>query len=1140
VHVPDDLPLRAMSATAGEQLTLAIAAGEHEAASTPPAGSQHERTLTAEQAGVIERRQGALLLSAGAGTGKTAVLVERFVRAVLVDGIAPPRILAITFTERAAGELSQRLRQRFLELDQREQARDVEAAFVGTFHTFCARLLRLNALAAGVRPDFKVLDETRATRLRGAAFEDALAELVRREGDDGARLLAAYGASRLQEMLLGAYAELRSRGADEPRLPARAGPGGESAPPAAMSRVDEEATAQAFRACALLDALMVGFGRRYDALKRARGGLDFDDLELRARGLLAAHEPIREGWRERLELLMVDELQDVNPRQLALLHALERDNLFTVGDELQSIYGFRHADVGLFRARRAELAGHDAALELTYNFRARPELLQAINAVFAPRFGARYAPLQAGRGGDARCAQERDPAVELLLTDREWARAEGVPEDSGDAQGASGWRRAEAQMLAQRVAELIGAGEVRAKDVVVLLRATTALDVYAQALEEHGLATLSTVGGFWSQQEVRDLVSYLRVLANPLDELALYGTLASPLVGLSGDALALIARAGQEWGVGAWEAARRLAADRAAVSAREHERLAWFCELLGEERRERAWAGVAGALRRVLAASGYQRHLLALPAGERRIADVRKLIRAAARFEREEGGDLRGFLEHAAHAEQAPGHCEPRAPVADEELDAVRLMTIHAAKGLEFPVVCVAELGARPNARTPDLLVDGRRMGLRLARLGSPDALPVLDFEALRDERRRAQEEEEDRILYVALTRARERLLLSGVVSFKRLPQPKAGCAPIEWLAPALVEDLERRLADACEPGGRDREPEWVAEGAAGRVRCWLNAPPTLGRVLREGPLRPLAHALTAGAAPVATNGEPAGRERAGVECSPSPGDPVAQLALAAGLSYTALTQLERCGYRYYLESVLQLPEAHPASGASEQGSGGRARGKLLHRLLESFDFAGDAPIRAEQVAHAARELGEPVVQRDCAELAALLGELRGSELAERLALRGVRREQPFAFVFDPEQPMISGVIDALLVERDGRYLVVDYKSDRVGAEEDLDALVEREYDVQRLIYALAALRDGARAVEVVHWFVHRPHEGVSSCFGAAQTAALEAQLARRVHDARGRGYAVSEHPHRSLCSGCPGRGTLCSYSERETQRAYA
>ena len=209
----------------------------------------------------------------------------------------------------------------------------------------------------------------------------------------------------------------------------------------------------------------------------------------------------------------------------------------------------------------------------------------------------------------------------------------------------------------------------------------------------------------------------------------------------------------------------------------------------------------------------------------------------------------------------------------------------------------------------------------------------------------------------------------------------------------------------------------------------------------------------------------------------------------------------------------------------------------MLHRLLERFDFAGEAPVAVAEVARAERELGESLPQRERKELAEMVSGLRRSELAGRLAGSGVRREQPFAFVFDPAQPMISGVIDALAEAGGGRYLVVDYKSDAVGESDDLEARVQANYALQRLVYALAAFHDGAHEVEVVHWFLARPQEAPTALFTSAQRGALETRLRRQIEALRGRGYEVSAEPHRELCAGCPGRGTLCSWSEEQTRR---
>ncbi len=249
-------------------------------------------------------------------------------------------------------------------------------------------------------------------------------------------------------------------------------------------------------------------------------------------------------------------------------------------------------------------------------------------------------------------------------------------------------------------------------------------------------------------------------------------------------------------------------------------------------------------------------------------------------------------------------------------------------------------------------------------------------------------------------------------------------------------------------------------------------------------------------------------------------------------LSYTALSELERCGYRYYLERVLRLPER-----AAEGGGGGlpaRARGVLVHRLLQAFDFA--SPPSPRDIGLAARELGLALSRHEREELSELLRGACSTTLARRLQAGTVRREHPFAFSLDSAQPLVTGVFDLLLTEPSGS-LVVDYKSDRLAPDEDLEARVRSDYGAQRLLYALAVLRGGAPRVEVIHWFLARPHDWVSATFLAADAPALQAELLARAEHVRRAGFAVAAVPHRGLCLTCPGRATLCSWSDAETLR---
>ncbi len=1135
--------------------------------------------FTDEQRAAIEDRDGSALLAANAGSGKTAVMAERCVEAVLQDGVPVGSILALTFTEKAAGELRDRIRRRFLALGEEEHAREVDAGWIGTIHGFCARVLRSRPLAAGLDPRFEVLDEGAAERLARDAYDSAFEDWAAARGAAAVDVAAAFGAG-LRELVLAAHSTLRSRGQTRPVLPlpppapdpdpaelaaaraeaarclATAGAGKKveealdalescdralGVPgipvPAALapgelkkgSKALEQAPCAAYRAAwtayrqgcadhhariALVEIadLLTRFGAAYAEAKAARAGLDFEDLELGVRDLLAADPADRERWAERFRLLMVDEFQDTNRLQLDILEALERDNLFAVGDEFQSIYGFRHADVTIFRERRAAL-GEERTRLLTANFRSREELLDVLNGAFAPQWAERFAPLVAGGtesdSGELRLFDpgepgDTEPRVELVVTDsRGW--------EDDDRLGLTGvearpHRRAEARVIAHRLRQELEAGRA-ARDIVVLVRATASLRLFEEALEEQGVPTYVVGGrGYWSQQPVRDGLAYLAALANPLDEEALYGTLASPFCGVGSDALILLSQ-----GEGVWATLR--AGVPPGVPAEDAERLRRFAAFFAAERAHAERLPVEVLLERALEATGYDLAVLARAGGERRLANLRKLMRLAREYERAEGRDLRGFLAYAATRDLAAAR-EGEAPLESEGLDAVRLMTIHRAKGLEFPVVCVADLGRQGGGRTERLLLgaDGG-VGLRLSTPGGGATVPALAFERLAAETAADEDAEERRLFYVAMTRACERLILSGTADPEKPGQPRPGGPPIDWILPAIIGAAPQ--ADKVVHGAFDGRPT--------RTLARLVTPATIA-----------ADALIERA----RKGSPgtALPARAKVVPAPSAGRPAPQR-----LSYTALGQYAKCPYRFYLERTLRLPPVElpfPLETTAISGLDPRVRGVIAHRLLEELDFARPLAPDAETVHSLAAEEGADLTPEDVEDIRQIVVAFGASPLCARIAAATtVRREAGFSFALDPAQgALVNGFVDVLATTPDGATLVVDYKSDRIG-EEHPQQVVERDYATQRIVYALAALRNGAPAVEVAYGFLERPDAPVTATFTPKDIPALAEQLTNLAEGVLEGRHPVAAEPHRSLCGDCPGRKTLCSHPEELTLR---
>ena len=1161
--------------------------------------------LTAEQRAAVEGRDTGLFVHANAGSGKTRVLVERYVRAVVVDGVRVERILAITFTEKAAAELRARVRRRFLELGRPEAAREADAAWISTIHGLCSKLLRRHALAAGIDPDYEVLDETRAARLAIDSFDRALEEFL--ETGDPARLdlAAAHTPDRLRRMVTTVHAKRRSAGEERPELPEidPPVPGDEReeladavdealrelASHAGTARVDDAiaklegcrdvldrlppdatgdpalfdelrvkpgnvsalqgdavtaacqaldawigacATQRAYGDYVLLRELLAGFAARYAEAKEARSGLDFEDLELLACNLLEENQPLRERYRDRFVHLLVDEFQDTNRLQIRLLRLLAGDDgrLFTVGDEFQSIYGFRHADVSVFREFRSAAAEHDRVRPLTENFRSRAEILEALNAAFGPHWEDEFQPLRPG--GDGAAASPDDQlqldlggstpargrtAVELIVTDLHSQRWKPLGEAPfGDSlAGPPAWRAAEMRLLADRIRRLVDAGREPA-EIVVLLRAAADMPLYERALRERGIETY-VVGGrnYWAQQQVADLRGYLAVLANPLDQQALYTTLGSPLGGLSLDTLALLGLQARRlkrdpwWALSAEDGSDGLH-DKFTPEDREH--AADVVRKIGEHRRLAGTLSLEHLLDRVITDSGYDRTLLALPDGRRRMANVRKLMRLARRFEADRGADLRGFIDHLAEQDLLAAR-EGEAPLEAEDLQAVRLMTIHAAKGLEFPVVCVADLGRMGRGDDDALRVtDDGRVGLKIASLGGGSA-KGLGLEELEKEQDELQDEEERRIFYVAMTRAQELLVLSGATDVEKWPPEQPLGVPMNWIWRGVAPGLEAGRADGvkavvCTPDNVDElldEAARYGEAIVGEE----TAVPT-------GPLRAFERHEAAPALPV-------GR-----------------------LSYSGLARYRACGYRFYLERVVGLHElgASESVPVDQPGADELApllRGTVVHELLERLDFSDPRAPTAEDVAARLESHGAPSGAGAVEDVRRFVTAFLGSALFERLA-RAQRIRQELGFAYDIVPPgtggrglLVNGFVD-VYAEEPERVLIVDYKTDSLEGIE-ADGLVEANYSIQRLIYALAALRSGAPAVEVAYCFLEQREATVTRAWTAAEADALERELLELAGGVIEGRFEPAPEPHLHLCAQCAGRPSLCSWNEEATSR---
>ncbi len=1148
------------------------------------------REPTREQRAAIDVRGRDVLLEAGAGSGKTGVLVDRYCDLVAADEIETDRILAFTFTDKAAAQLRERVRD---ELHRRQRAApdsrllaNLISGFGGTqittIHGFCRRLLAAHPVAAEIDPRFRVLDAAEATRAAGTAFDAALVDFLAAGDREREATVAAYYVDGLREMVVETHEELRSRGQEAPELPdapavdlaaaisalqagaaeAMAAPGGSASqrdkmeraltlcagsdrepptldqlaalsigkpkqgPRAEFARLLRAAIAAAAAAgegavvYEHLGDLLRLFHRRYEDEKASRGGLDFEDLQLHSVRLLGGEHG--EAYRESFAELMVDEFQDTNRLQLRLIDALRgpETSLFLVGDEFQSIYGFRHADLAVFREQRDRFAeAHGAeVLPLSGNFRSRPEVIAAANSIGASMLPG-FRPLTVGAAPATEQPAGVGNAVELLLTERKGWDAEGIELDLPVDDKTPPEAVAEARFLAARLRELTDSG-VEPAEIVLLLRAFTHVDAYEEALVRAGLSPYVVGGrGYWSQQQVEDVRCLLATIANPLEDEPLLGALASPACGVLPDTLWILRRASGrrahlwpavERVVGAWKEAKlEEPVWLEQIPAEDLERLRHFHARIESLRREGARLSLEELVERAVADTGYDLAALIRGPAELRLANIRKLMRMAREFEANEGRDLRGFLDFLAF--RSGEDDEPVAATEAEDHEGVRVMTIHAAKGLEFPVVAVAGLGRSLAAGRPGHLVIGRgdggeeRVGMRLARFGAP-WIVLYEREALLEEATALDSVEELRLFYVAATRARERLLLSGVTGAKREPDPKPSTRISERLISAWgIEELERDSIVSLPPAPVSPDLALELPGALEvEVRVNLPSPERATELAAAAPARRPPATPAAGSPPIVEPSSPVTPRRP--------------------LSYSALDSFDRCGYRFYMESVLGMA---PVTNGGQASDRGRHLGSAVHALLEwsARHRWIEPPSAYAQRSLAANGLDDPAtVER-------ARGFVRGwveSELRAELAAAGTRTLSEVPFKIELAGALVRGTLDLLATPREGIPTVVDYKTDRLDATSPAEAAAD--YSTQRDVYAVAAQRaTDAERVRIAYVFLERPDEPViEELDGTAIEAAL-GRLEEGIAELSAGRFEVTPDPTWELCRDCPARRRLCS-----------
>jgi ATP-dependent exoDNAse (exonuclease V) beta subunit len=1094
--------------------------------------------LNVGQQAAVDSAARRIVVSAGAGSGKTRVLAVRFADAVIAGETAgeesPMRaVLLITFTEKAAGELVERVRRVFLERGRPDLAREVAGAWISTIHGFCARIVRRHALELGVDPAFGVLADPQVGVVRMEAFERATTTLLSDAGI--ARLVELHGPAALRTMTQSAYGRIRSMGASVADVAPCAAPdllgalrllipvlqdtvaaygdlkptatigsntgkfvtaieaakrlvagegtgptalevaglhpsykggrqGGEEmrtlteAANAALERASQAGvdTLAAAAAASWLD-LLDAYAMAYEDAKASLGVLDFEDLQLLTRRLWLERPDAAERYSRQFAQVMIDEFQDTNELQFEAIRPVAGRGLCIVGDVQQSIYRFRDADVGLFIDQKTAAEADEAAqsCQLTVNYRSHPELLTTLNALFEGDgfFGAEYLHLDDGG--------ERPSGVQWPAGE---PRTEAILVDKAGWEGAS-WREIEAQALARRLRALVDQGRMAPDDIVVLARAMTTAGVYVDALRTEGFEVYAgDAGGFYAAPEVADIRSLLRVLANPLDGEGVLGLLAGGFGGLSDDALCLLATSAPHADL--WHALP--AAAELGVGPGDAKRAARVCATIGLLRERLGHMRLADAILYAVSELGGEGGCAGRTGAH---GNVRKAVRLAAEFERTTPADPAAFLRYLADRETYVRK-ESSVGSAVEGAGAVRVMSVHGAKGLEFPVVVMADLGHGVSRSSDAFSVfrDGGSLtaAADVARAVTDKAPEASAWKRGDEEEGRLDLEESKRVFYVACTRAEQVLILTGST---RLDKP-----------PGTSTDVDR-LRSAIDGAGPFGIPGLLV------TKITAAEAPEPQRAIEPAPLPRTARGAGS-CAPAMVLRDP---------------DPI---AAPTETSYTALALYERCAYRFFAERMLGVGTVDAVGGDDP-----RAFGSALHGALQTVAegrVVDEDRLRALAATHG---LGDVGIARLSVALDAFTASPAGGLLGSG------RAEVPFNIRV--AGGIVAGSMDLVVREGDA-VTVVDYKT---GSSADADAT---RYAPQADIYALALLVAGCTEVTVRFVRVEVDCAETVFRFGPADreriTSRIEEAFARMGRGEFGRLASFDA----GVCPDCPVSGGLC------------
>lgn len=1153
-----------------------------------------------------------LSITANAGSGKTLVLVERYISILLAAKARVPEVVAITFTEKAAGELRRKVADRIAvmlrETDDSgtrlalEGIRDeLSTAVIGTIHAFCARVLREYPVEAGIDASFLVLEGVDQQLLLEEAKKETFEALLKRDGAGALReglviLLREFGKSRVVHILdtllrkreaflrLTENGGLYTRSDDEILKQWNAAAvetvrfeiagGGilgdihhvmaQATGPVAVDVTAEVATLEKARDVSEQARLLAGIlgrmltaggkisrklsgtGRpdkmrvrrladrwkslkpvlefvggnadtsghhrllgwsrclleiaglvldRYQQRKLDAGQLDFDDLQIGMRSLLQ-DEVVRSRLMSRYKYIMVDEYQDTNSVQyeilLPLLGNLSTGNLCIVGDPKQSIYGFRNADVAVFDRTCKDIVRHSGGrgeVILGESFRPLGDIAAFVNLLFSPlmqrnsgsEFDVAYDPLVKARSNPER------GRVELILRN-------GESDEPG-----------EAELIARRIRQLHHSmhqvfdkdehgRSVQWRDVAVLLRSRVALEEFEEAFIRHQIPYVVAGGvGYFQTQNILDFYNYFRFLLYPHDDIALVGVLRSPFFAVS-DAELFEAISGERKG-SVWQ---YLTGARGALAM--WPALERAVQMLAEDQTVGLRLGVSDVLERIVKRTNYAAISAGIPRGTQGMANLRKLQKLARTHDQRGLGNLYDFtlrLKRLIDEEEQEGQ-----GVVDARGDAVQIMTVHAAKGLEFPVVIVPGLERQFRADSEPFVDEA--LGIGFSADGESVRVPPITM-VLKHRSTLRTVAEEKRVFYVACTRARDILVLSGCMnaphaswmhwfsSFVGLPQSDASC---------LDHGVRLGVLEMSEGESDVKEQDYKLE-----VHI----------------LRPSHLLLT---------GPP--EEKAGgtlVHQMPTPFiQDISRQAKGEIFSASRIRTYLECPSLYYLRHVLGLPEGRQFRLTTREESPDREmklqateRGVVIHSAMERIDTSTEDGI--QDLVRSAMRVNLFPVEELSGEVLLLAEAIRNITISDfwKKEVSGTEIRTEYSITAAVGEDFLTGTIDRMYRSTTGALTTLDYKTDDIPVEMIKDRA--EIYITQIRIYAwLASKLHSNTPVRGVLLFTNHPDKPVICEFDKRALAMVEEECLGVMANIK----SLKFNTLAAQCPSCPFRPHQC------------